>query len=223
MRQGVQMMDLSLIDRRPLKVLCLGAHSDDIEIGCAGTLLKLAGKPGGVHVDWVVLGAGAKERASEARASASGLLKGIRSRRIIVKGFRDGHFPFQGSAIKEYLEGLKKTEPDVIFTHCREDLHQDHRLIAELSWQTFRDHLILEYEVPKYDGDLGSPNVFVDLDEPAIRSKVEHILHHFPSQNGRAWFTDETFRALARLRGVESRAPGSYAEAFYCRKLLCRL
>ncbi len=217
------MLALSINDRRPLKVLCLGAHSDDIEIGCGGTILKLASDPGRLLVSWVVLGASTEERAVEARSSASEMLQGVAGQQISVTGFRDGHFPFQGSAIKEHLEALKGTEPDLIFTHYRNDLHQDHRLVSELTWQTFRDHLILEYEVPKYDGDLGSPNLFVELEEPLVSRKARHILRHFPSQNGRSWFTEETFRALARLRGVESRASGSYAEAFYCRKLFCEL
>ena len=219
----MQTLAMPSIEGGPLKVLCVGAHSDDIEIGCAGTILKLICQPRGAAVDWVVLGAGSKVRASEARASASGLLREARSKRIIIKGFRDGHFPFQGSAIKEYFEGLKRAQPDVIFVHSRRDLHQDHRLACELTWQTFRDHLILEYEVPKWDGDFGSPNLFVELDENAVRRKAEHILHHFSSQGSRPWCTTDTFFGLARLRGMESRSPGNYAEAFYCRKLLWHL
>jgi LmbE family N-acetylglucosaminyl deacetylase len=216
------MLSLSLPEQRPLKVLCLGAHSDDLEIGCAGTLLKLAGSPGPVRVEWVVLGVPSPERAAEARSSASELLKGLSGRRISIQGFRDGHFPFEGSAIKDYLEKLKKVKPDLVFTHYRNDLHQDHRVVSDLTWQTFRDHLILEYEIPKFDGDLGAPNLFVELDEAVVQRKVRHILDHFRSQASRPWFTAETFRSLARLRGVESQAPGGYAESFYCRKLVWR-
>ncbi|MCC7176510.1 MAG: PIG-L family deacetylase [Bryobacterales bacterium] len=214
------MVSLSLPERGVLKVLCLGAHSDDIEIGCAATLRKLARRRGGIELEWVVLGADRESRAAEARASFEALLRGVVKKRFTVKGFRDGHFPFHGSAVKDCIEGFKRTRPDVIFTHYREDLHQDHRLVAEVSWQTFRDHLILEYEVPKYDGDLGSPNTFVGLSAAEIRTKARHILGHFASQRDRTWFTEDTFQSLARLRGVESRSRGGYAEAFYCRKLL---
>jgi LmbE family N-acetylglucosaminyl deacetylase len=217
------MIDVLLSERQPLRVLCLGAHSDDLEIGCAGTLLRLAGRRDAVEVDWVVLGAGHPERAAEAKKSASALLGKIAKRcSIAVRGFRDGHFPFQGSAIKDSVEALKQTRPDVIFTHYRGDLHQDHRLVAEVTFQTFREHLILEYEVPKYDGDFGSPNVFAGLKAVELRRKTRHLVRYFPSQRDRSWFTEETFLALARLRGIESRSPGGYAEAFYCRKMIWR-
>jgi LmbE family N-acetylglucosaminyl deacetylase len=205
---------------RPYTVLCLGAHSDDIEIGCGGTLLHfLAGCPN-TAVHWVVFSADA-ERAGEAVESGKAFLAGARSRTIHVNLFRDGFFPFQGAEIKEYFETLKtKLFPDLIFTHHRGDLHQDHRLIADLTWQTFRSQLILEYEIPKYDGDLGAPNVFVPLDESVCRRKIQTLLARFPSQRRKHWFDEDTFLALLRLRGMECRAPDRYAEAFYGRKLV---
>ncbi len=206
--------------RRATRVLCLGAHSDDIEIGCGGTLLKwIDSHEGTLDVTWVVFSAGAA-RGKEAVASARRFLRGAKSR-IVVRTFRDGFFPYQGTAIKEAFERLKKTvSPDVIFTHYRNDLHQDHRLISELTWNTFRDHLVLEYEVPKYDGDLGAPNLFVHLDDSLCRRKIQNLIGGFPSQRNKAWFTEETFRALMRLRGMESNSPTRFAEAFYCRKLV---
>jgi LmbE family N-acetylglucosaminyl deacetylase len=204
---------------RPYTVLCLGAHGDDIEIGCGGTLLHLLAGPN-TAVYWVVFSADA-QRAGEAMDSARAFLAGARVRTIEVHRFRDGFFPFLGAEIKEYFEALKtKVFPDLIFTHHQGDLHQDHRLIAELTWQTFRSHLILEYEIPKYDGDLGAPNVFVPLDESVCRRKIQTLLASFASQRGRHWFDEETFLALLRLRGMECRAPDRYAEAFYGRKLV---
>jgi LmbE family N-acetylglucosaminyl deacetylase len=206
----------------PLKVLCLGSHSDDVEIGCGGTLLKLIAAHPNVRVDWVVFSA-KEQRLVEARMSAEAFLSGI-ERNIEIKAFRDGFFPFVGYEVKEYFEDLKaRCSPDLIFTHYRSDRHQDHRLISDLTWNTFRNHLILEYEIPKYDGDLGTPNVFVHLDEEICRRKVRSIIEMFQTQHNRHWFTDETFLALLRLRGVESGAPGGYAEAFYCRKAVIGL
>ena len=202
-----------------LRVLCIGAHSDDLEIGCGGTIMRLVEDYPNLEIAWIVLGAQG-DRAAEARASAESFLRQVKTKRIIVKGFRDGFFPYIGADIKEYFEQLKaEPAPDLIFTHYRHDLHQDHRLACELTWNTFRDHLILEYEVPKYDGDLGAPNVFVHLNETISKRKVDLILAHFKTQHNRRWFTDDTFLALMRLRGVESQAPGKYAEAFYARKL----
>jgi LmbE family N-acetylglucosaminyl deacetylase len=203
----------------PLRVLCLGAHSDDIEIGCAGTLMRLLEEHPDATVNWVVLGANNERRAAEARASAEAVLKPAGEKQIIVKGFRDSFFPYIGAEIKEYCETLKNFQPDLILTHTRNDLHQDHRLVCELTHNTFRDHLVLEYEVPKYDGDLGSPNVFVRLDRQTCQKKIEHLREHFGSQNERHWFDDETFWAMLRIRGVESKASSGYAEAFYCRKI----
>ncbi len=204
---------------RSLKVLCLGAHSDDIEIGCGGTVRALIASHPGIEFDWIVLSAFGKRR-KEAESGAAAFLSGAARKSVSVKAFRDGYFPYIGGEIKDWFEELKKSvEPDLILTHHRRDLHQDHRLVSELTWNTFRDHLILEYEVPKYDGDLGAPNVFVPLDENACRAKVETILTHFRTQAGNSWFTADTFQALMRLRGIESNAPSGYAEAFYGRKL----
>lgn len=202
------------------KVLAVGSHADDIEIGCGGTILRLIESYPALEVCWVVL-SGSEERACEARESANAFLQGVEGRRIIVQGFRDGFFPYHGGAIKEFFEELKRGfAPDLIFTHYRGDLHQDHRLVAELTWNTFRDHLILEYEIPKYDGDLGAPNFFVRLSEAIGQRKVDAILHHFPSQHGKHWFTADLFLALMRLRGMESNSPSKYAEGFYCRKVV---
>jgi LmbE family N-acetylglucosaminyl deacetylase len=211
-------LEISLPKDRPLRILCLGAHSDDIEIGCGGTILKLLSSNPAVNVHWVVLGA-AGEREKESRASAERFLVGAAGREIVIKGFRDSFFPYIGAEIKEYFEEIKKlVSPDVIFTHFRHDLHQDHRLVSELTWNTFRDHLILEYEILKYDGDLGTPNVFVHLEETHARAKVKHILDVFKTQGSRSWFTKSAFMAIMRIRGVESNSPAGFAETFYCRK-----
>lgn len=202
-----------------LSILCLGAHSDDIEIGCGGAILKLISKYPNLSFHWVVFSAG-QQRAEEARASAEVFLKGAKEKNVVIKDFKDGFFPYQGVEIKEYFEQLKEMSPDIILTHYRQDLHQDHRLISDLTWNTFRNHLILEYEIPKYDGDLGSPNLFVHLDESTCQSKIQYILEHFRTQENKHWFTGETFLALLRLRGIESKAPDGYAEAFYCRKIV---
>ena len=201
-------------------VLCLGAHPDDIEIGCAGAILRLtqASKP--PAFTWVVFSSDAV-RGEEARRSAEALLRGTPNPRIRVEQFRDGFLPYGGAGVKEVFEELKSTtSPDLVFTHYRHDLHQDHRLISELTWNTFRDQWILEYEVPKYDGDLGAPNAFVPLAEPLCRRKIDAILQGFPSQHGKLWFSEDVFRGLMRLRGVECNASGGHAEAFYCRKLV---
>jgi LmbE family N-acetylglucosaminyl deacetylase len=213
------MIDLSLTQQgRALNVLCLGAHSDDIEIGCGGSVLKLTESSPSSEFTWVVLSSN-DQRKAEAEDSAAAFLAGAGKRNVVIKSFRDGFFPFIGGEIKDYFESLKReVSPDLIFTHVRSDLHQDHRLVSDLTWNTFRDHLILEYEVPKYDGDLGRPNVYIHLDERHCREKLETIVTHFRSQAGNHWFTEETFRALLRLRGIESNAASRYAEAFYCRK-----
>jgi LmbE family N-acetylglucosaminyl deacetylase len=201
----------------PLQILCLGSHSDDLEIGCGGTLLKLIAGRQDVTVYWIVFSADDK-RAAEARTSAAKILNGAQQY-VEIKAFRDGFFPYVGYDIKQYFEELKRRcSPDLIFTHYRDDRHQDHRLISDLTWNTFRDHLILEYEIPKYDGDLGSPNFFVHLDEDLCRRKVRCIIDSFQTQQNRHWFTEDTFLSLLRLRGIESAAPGGYAEAFFCRK-----
>jgi len=204
----------------PRRLLAVGAHPDDIEIGCGGTLLRLlAGSPP-VRVYWLVL-SGEGERAAEAEAGAAAFLGPDTEREVVVRGFRDGFFPWSGAAVKEVFEELKGAfNPDLIFSPRRGDAHQDHRLVAELIWNTFRDHLILEYEIPKYDGDLGAPNFFVPLDEATAIHKAELLLKCFPSQQGRRWFTPDTFWALLRLRGLEANSPTRYAEGFEVRKLV---
>jgi LmbE family N-acetylglucosaminyl deacetylase len=202
----------------PLKLLCLGAHSDDIEIGCGGTILRLLSSAQKLDISWVVF-ASNQEREEEARKSAALFLGRADCKNIIVKRFRDGFFPFEGAQIKNCFEQeLKQIAPDLIFTHNRSDAHQDHRVLAELTWNTFRNHLILEYEIPKYDGDLGQPNFFVPLDKDVYETKVGYLMEAFETQRSKAWFTRDTFLALMRLRGMECVAPSGYAEAFYCRK-----
>ena len=203
----------------PRKVLCLGSHSDDIEIGCGGTILRLLSTYQNLEVVWVVFSS-SKEREREARNSAELFLEQAKQKEIIVNNFRDGYFPFEGAKIKDFFEGLKTLSPDLILTHNRKDAHQDHRLIAELTWNTFRDHLILEYEIPKYDGDMGQPSVFVPLESKVCQKKVRYIMDAFESQQHKQWFQQETFLSLMRLRGMECNAPSGYAEAFYCRKLV---
>jgi LmbE family N-acetylglucosaminyl deacetylase len=213
-------IDLDGLDPPIEEVLCLGAHCDDLEIGCGGTILRLGQAPKPPAFTWVVFSSDA-ERGDEARRSAQALLRGTRAPRIRLEQFPDGFLPYEGAHVKEVFERLKATSsPDLVLTHYRNDLHQDHRLISELTWNTFRDHWILEYEVPKYDGDLGAPNLFVPLDESLCRRKIEAILDGFPSQSGKRWFSEDVFRGLLRLRGLECNAPGGYAEAFYCRKLV---
>jgi len=200
------------------RVLCVGAHSDDIEIGCGGTLLTLIRNYGNIEVLWVVFSAEGT-RSREARLSAGALLRGVKKKRIVVKRFTGSFFPFEGARIKAYFETLKAFQPDLVFTHCRDDRHQDHRVLSDLAWNTFRHHLILEYEVPKYDGDLGTPNVFVPLDEDIGRRKAAHLCEHFQTQTNRHWFSEDTFLALMRLRGIECATSTKYAEAFYGRKI----
>jgi LmbE family N-acetylglucosaminyl deacetylase len=205
----------------PTRVLAIGCHADDIEIGCGGTLLDLAERRADLEVTWLVLSAHG-DRADEATASARAFLEGLDAPpRIFVESFRDGFFPYEGAAVKERFEQLKaEVTPDVVFTHTGSDRHQDHRLACELTWNTFRDHLILEYEVPKWDGDLGRPNLYVPLTEDVVADKLELVLRHFPTQAGKHWYDDETFRGLMRLRGLECAAPSRYAEAFYAPKVM---
>jgi LmbE family N-acetylglucosaminyl deacetylase len=204
----------------PLRILCLGAHGDDIEIGCGGTLLRLLAERPGSSVHWVVFSA-TPEREIEARASAAAFLGQASASTVVVKAFRDGFFPGAWIEIKECYEALARTvNPDVVFCHDRNDRHQDHRVVAELTWNTFRDHLVLEYEIPKFEGDLGSPNLFVPLSRAVADRKVELLLRHFGSQAARSWFRPETFQALMTVRGVECRAPEGRAEAFHACKLV---
>ena len=206
---------------RALRVLAIGCHSDDIEIGAGGTVLGLIAARPEIELTWVVL-CGAGARGDEARASAADFCAGLSRPATIATGeFRDGFLPYDGASVKAFFEEqLKPVQPDVVITQQRNDLHQDHRLCAELTWNTFRDHLVLEYEIPKYDGDLGIPNTFVQLDEDHCMSKVRNVMECFQSQQARHWFTEDTFLALLRLRGIESGGTSRYAEAFYCRKLV---
>lgn len=216
----MQKLVLEKKDERPLQVLFLGAHSDDIEIGCGGTVLSLIQKYPDISVTWIVFGAKAL-RAQEAKDSANAFLASAKDKTVIIRDFRDGFFPYIGGEIKEFFEQMKKElSPDLIFTHYRQDLHQDHRLICELTWNTFRDHFILEYEIPKFDGDLGVPNLFVSLDEAIARQKIFLLLEMFKSQANRHWFTEDLFYSILRLRGIESRAPQGLAEAFFARKVV---
>ena len=202
-----------------LNILCLGAHSDDIEIGCGGTILKLIKEYPNSSFHWIVF-SGGQQRAEEAKASAEAFLEGAKEKNIVIKDFKDGFFPYQGAEIKGYFEQLKEVSLDLIFTHYRQDLHQDHRLICDLTWNTFRNHLILEYEIPKYDGDIGQPNFFAYLDDQTCQQKITNLLNYFQTQTNKHWFTAETFLAILRLRGIESKAPYNYAEAFYGRKIV---
>jgi LmbE family N-acetylglucosaminyl deacetylase len=202
-----------------LSVLCLGAHSDDIEIGAGATLLGMLDRGVRLHVHWCVL-SGAGDREKEARASAIDFLSNAAGTQIDVMSFRDGFFPEQGDAIKSWFETLKlRTDPDIILTHRRDDAHQDHRQVCQLTWNTFRDHCILEYEIPKWDGDLGQPNLYVPISSAVLQRKIDLLISHFGSQRSKQWFDRETFLGLARLRGMECRAPERYAEAFVARKL----
>jgi LmbE family N-acetylglucosaminyl deacetylase len=204
--------------KRPLRVLCLGAHSDDIEIGCGGTIIQLLADHPDSEFFWMVFSA-SPERAREAEKSANSYLEKVKRKEVVIKDFRDGFLPYIGEAVKQSFEDLKKRfNPDVIFTSSRHDLHQDHRLVSELTWNTFRDHLILEYEILKYDGDLGSPNVFVPLKRSTCAEKIRRLKECFKSQESNSWFDEECFYALMRIRGVESNSPTNYAEAFFCRK-----
>jgi LmbE family N-acetylglucosaminyl deacetylase len=204
---------------RPLRVLALGCHSDDIEIGCGGTLMTLKESDRPLHLRWTVFST-LGERREEARASADELLDGVERADVVLHDFRDGFLPYAGAAVKEAVEDAKDFSPHLIFTHQRHDLHQDHRLLCELTWNTFRDHLILEYEIPKYDGDMGVPNVFVPLDEATCRRKIDLLMRHFASQRSKRWFTEDVFWGLMRLRGMESGSSRPFAEAFYGRKVV---
>lgn len=205
---------------RPLVILCLGAHSDDIEIGCGGTVLRLLREYPDAILHWVVFSA-IGVRATEACRAAALFGEGAQFGGPILKQFRDGFMPFAGADVKDVFEELKRTvSPSLVLTHRRADAHQDHRLISELTWNTFRDHLILEYEIPKYDGDMGQPDFFVPLDLELCQLKVRYIMEAFASQSHKQWFDPETFLGLMRLRGMECNAPSRYAEAFYCRKLV---
>ena len=215
------MLPLVVRNKATLRVLCLGAHCDDIEIGCGGTLLRLIQE----HIDrivvhWVVFSS-RPDREREAVKSAQAFLKRTKHHTIVVHHFPDSFFPYSGAEIKKSMHQVSREfSPDVVFTHCRHDLHQDHRLIAEVTWNAFRDHLILEYEIPKYDGDLSACNLFVPLTQSICRKKTANILKFFKSQTNKSWFTKETFTSLLRLRGIECNSSSGYAEGFYCRKIV---
>ena len=204
----------------PKSILLMGAHCDDIEIGCGATVLHLIKRFPEAHFDWVVFSS-TPERAEEALRSSDILLADARSKTVIIENFRNGYFPYIGGQIKDYFESLKNlTKPDWIFTHHSEDRHQDHRILAELTWNTFRDHLIFEYEIPKFDGGLGSPNCFVPAKQAASDKKIATLMECFLSETVKPWFSPETFHAMLRLRGVECNSATGLAEAFYCRKFL---
>jgi LmbE family N-acetylglucosaminyl deacetylase len=207
-------------DAEPLDLLCIGAHSDDIEIGCGGTLLRLLAETPGTRVHWVVLSA-TEDREREARGSASDFMADAADADVRVEHFRESYFPYVGADIKDYFETLKSSiRPDVIFTHHRHDEHQDHRTVAQFTWNSFRDHLILEYEIPKYEGDLGLPNFYVPLAAPTAAGKVDRLMRHFASQRQRRWFQPQTFNGVMAVRGVECNAADGYAEAFHVRKIV---
>ena len=199
-------------------VLCLGAHCDDIEIGCGGTILRLMKENSQLRFHWVVFSSTAQRKREALKAARMFLGPTTRSH-VVIQKFRDSFFPYEGRAIKQLFESIKKKfQPDLIFTHYRDDLHQDHRVVSELTYNTFRDHLVWEYEIPKYDGDLGNPNLFSPLSEAVARRKVAALIEHFPSQRSHRWFTADTFFAMLRLRGIGCNAASGFAEAFYCRK-----
>lgn len=211
---------LGMTAEAPLRVLALGAHADDIEIGCGGTILRLIAERPHLDIHWVVLSGRDTYREEEARASAASLLAEARNPSVSIASFRDGHFPYIGSAIKEHIEdNFKSIDPHIVFTHARDDRHQDHRLVSDVTWNTFRGKsVIAEYEIPKWDGDPGRPNAYVQLDPAIVGRKVALLLEHFASQHEKPWYDEETFRGLLRLRGVESAC--RYAEAFTCRKIV---
>jgi len=213
------MLRLVLPRDRPLRITAIGAHPDDIEIGCGGTMLRLLAAGGVTHVTWAVL-SGEGERRAEARRGAAEFAGGVDDLDVRLGTFRDGYFPAAYEGVKEFLHGLVPAAPDIVFCPGRDDAHQDHRLIGELAWTVFRDALILEYEVPKYDGDLRTPSVYVELSEAEVERKIGQLLEAFPSQRDRAWFEPEAFRAILRIRGIESKAASGFAEGFTARKVV---
>lgn len=205
--------------REGLNILCMGAHSDDIEIGCGGTILHLADQYPNCKFYWVVFNAIGNRKREASRAAQ--LFAGSRLKKTLLKTFQDGFMPYMGNEVKSIFEkDLKKLSPDLIFTHNGADAHQDHRLISQLTWNTFRDHFILEYEIPKYDGDMGRPSVFVPLERKVCEKKIQYLMDAFQSQQSKHWFEPENFFSLMRLRGMECTSSSGYAEAFYCRKLV---
>lgn len=211
------MLPLKFAQQEELRVLFLGAHCDDIEIGCGGTIMRLCKEYKHLNVQWVVF-TSTTERMVEAKRCAAHFLEPVKNKEIKVLNFLDGYLPAEAVSIKNYFEELKSFKPDIIFTHYRHDLHQDHRLICELTWNTFRNHLVFEYEIPKYDGDLGNPNFFVTLDQGIAERKADALMKYFHSQASKHWFDRETFFSLMRIRGLQSACQDRYAEAFYVRK-----
>jgi len=209
-----------MITENKRTVLAVGAHPDDIEIGCGATLLKIIDEVPKTELYWVVF-SGNERRQKEATESANNFLAKVKTKKVITKDFRESYFPYIGEKIKDYFEELEDDfRPDIIFTHYVNDAHQDHRLISSLTMNTFRDNLILEYEIPKYDGDLSMPNVYSHVNNFIAKRKISLIMNGFSSQKEKKWFNEETFRAILTLRGIESNSPTRYAEAFYCRKII---
>ena len=211
---------LPSVGRKTHRILCLGAHSDDIEIGCGGSILELLRLHRNLDIFWVVFSSGA-QRDREARRSANLFLKGAARQTVVVHNFRNGYFPSVMVDIKDYFETLKnQISPDLIFTHARHDLHQDHRTLNQLTWNTWRNHVILEYEIPKYDGDLGTPNFYIPFGDKIGARKIKHLMDCFGTQRDKHWFTPDTFHGLMRIRGLEANSPGLLAEGFYARKIV---
>jgi LmbE family N-acetylglucosaminyl deacetylase len=203
----------------PKTILLLGAHCDDIEIGCAATVLYLIDNFPDAHFEWIVFSS-SPARAQEATRSANRLLASAISKNVLIENFRNGYFPYVGEQIKDYFESLKtRISPDLILTHHLADRHQDHRTLAELTWNTFRDHFIMEYEIPKYDGGLGTPNCFIPVSQKGAGTKISTLMDCFVTEATKSWFTPDTFEAMLRLRGVECNSPTGLAEAYYCRKI----
>lgn len=211
------MLGLKFDTSKPLSILCLGAHCDDIEIGCGGTILELADSRS-INCTWVVFCSN-DIRAVEAKQCAEKILENAKHQNIIIKDFRDGFLPYVGYEVKDFFEEIKQQEsPDLIFTHYRHDKHQDHRIVSELTLNTFRDHLILEYEIPKYDGDMGQPNCFMPVTEKNGKKKTSVIFKSYISQRDKNWFSEDLFQSLMRIRGMEINAVSNHSEAFYCNK-----
>jgi LmbE family N-acetylglucosaminyl deacetylase len=201
-------------------VLCVGAHCDDIEIGCGGALIELRARYPRAKFHWAVFSSDAVRKPETLAAAAEMLGQGPHLT-LDVLDFRGSYFPAEWSAIKDALEGVKtRIKPSLVFTHFLQDRHQDHRVLAELSWNTFRDHAILEYEIAKFEGDLAQPNVYIPLSTGVMERKVEALMRCFPSQHSRTWFDPDLFRGHMRLRGIECNAPSRFAEAFHARKLV---
>jgi LmbE family N-acetylglucosaminyl deacetylase len=215
------MIPLRLFEKsKEPEILCLGAHPDDIEIGCGGAILRFVKEVPKAQFYWVVF-SGNKKRSQEALKSANLFLSAAGSKVIKIQSFRESYFPFEGDKMKDYFEKLKKEiSPDLIFTHCSNDAHQDHKLISNLTWNSFRDNFIWEFEIPKYDADLGTPNLYVNLDKSIVQEKLDYICKVFRTQQEKKWFDEETFRSILRIRGLESNSASKFAEAFYCRKMV---